>query len=461
MMSPLQKSAFFIATTLLALCISTTVQAQSTGANSAPPPSASQFIPFSVPTTKMQPVSAGVSTDDTAINLNQSLDKSLTQSPRMAGVRASLGIARSAYAQATVMPNPGFYISNTYHNAYFFGASIPVEPPWKLCFRLLVAKRQVEQVRLDILRNMWLFRGEVRRRYAELVIAEELVRERAKLRDLADRIVNSSAVAFDSGNVPNLDVRRAKLAFIQAKMDFRQAEIQASQAREQLNILMGEQAGAALSVKGLPEINDTKAKSELLPNFKKQYPDRLKLTETALTNRLELKIARQAIAVNKANKLNTIGNILPTPRFVVGKALEVNPPFPGPSQHVGFFQAYIDAPVFNFQQGDLAKFKATGLQLELDLKSQENQIAAQVSLAYHKMVAARERIRDFISEALPESEAVTQISKHGYDLGQIDLNTLLDTQRANIQMKTQYYDAVLNYQLAVNDLEQSIGIILD
>ena len=74
----------------------------------------------------MQPVAAGVSTDDTAINLNQSLDKSLTQSPRMAGVRASLGIARSAYAQATVMPNPGFYISNTYHNSYFFGASIPV-----------------------------------------------------------------------------------------------------------------------------------------------------------------------------------------------------------------------------------------------------------------------------------------------------------------------------------------------
>lgn len=459
-MSPLKKSASFIATILLALSMPTTVQAQSTGATSAPP-SASQFIPFSVPTTKMQPVSAGVSTDDAAINLNQSLDKSLTQSPRMAGVRASLGIARSAYAQATVMPNPGFYISNTYHNSYFFGASIPVEPPWKLCFRLLVAKRQVEQVRLDILRNMWLFRGEVRRRYAELVIAEELVRERAKLRDLADRIVSSSAVAFDSGNVPNLDVRRAKLAFIQAKMDFRQAEIQASQAREQLNILMGEEAGATLSVKGLPDINDAKATSELLPNFKKQYPSRLKLTETALTNRLELKIARQAIAVNKANKLNTVGNILPTPRFVVGKALEVNPPYPGPSQHIGFFQAYIDAPVFNFQQGDLAKFKATGQQLELDLKSQENQIAAQVSLAYHKMVAARERIHDFISEALPESEAVTLISKHGYDLGQIDLNTLLDTQRANIQMKTQYYDAVLNYQLAVNDLEQSIGIILD
>ncbi len=424
-------------------------------------PQPSQFIPFSVPTTKMPMEQATVSATET-LSLGQSLDKSLAESPRMSGVRATLGIAKSAYAAATALPNPGIYTSNVFHNNYLIGASIPFEPPWKLAFRLLVAKRQVDQVRLEILKSMWLFRGQVRTAYVQLVIAEELVKSRLELRDLAQRIVDSTQVQFDNGNVPGLDIRRARLAQIQAKMDYKQAQIQIYQNREQLNLIMGADASAPLAVQKLPDVHDKNLTSELLPNFNRQYPTRERLVQMAMESRLELKIAKQAIAVNKANRLNTIGNILPTPRFVVGKALELNPPNPpGPSQHVAFFQGYIDAPLFNFQQGDLAKFKATGIQLELDLKAQENIIAGQVSLAYHKMLAARERIHDFIVEALPESEAVNVISKRGYDIGQIDLNTLLDAQRSNIQMKTQFCDAVLNYQLALNELEQAVGTTLD
>jgi len=58
---------------------------------------------------------------------------------------------------------------------------------------------------------------------------------------------------------------------------------------------------------------------------------------------------------------------------------------------------------------------------------------------------------------LPEADAVATISKHGYELGQLDLNTLLDAQRVNIQTKSQFFDAVLTYQLALNDLEQATG----
>ncbi len=88
-------------------------------------------------------------------------------------------------------------------------------------------------------------------------------------------------------------------------------------------------------------------------------------------------------------------------------------------------------------------------------------IAGQVSLAYHKVLAARQRLRTFSEEALPEATNVGNIAKHGYELGQLDLNTVLDAQRATVQTQTQFFDAVLAYQLALNDLEQATGAPLN
>lgn len=437
------------------------IPAQTTqpGSESTPTaPGASQFIPFSVPTTRLQPNTAPTVSTQELYTLTKSLDTSLSNSPRLSGVRALLGVAKANYAQATVMPNPGIYIANNYGNSYLFGASIPVEPPWKLYFRLLVAKRQLEQTKLDILRQLWLFRGEVRRNYVQLVMAEEMSRARRELMELANRICDASKTQYDAGNAPGLDVHRAKLAYIQAKMDCEQADIQVAQTKEQMNLLMGRKPDAPVSVPALPGIQATE-NNELLPDFNHQFPNREQLVETALKNRMELKVAQQAISVNEANLKNAIGNIIPTPRFVTGKVVERNPPS-GPTTQNAFFQAYIDTPILNVQQGDIARFKAMRAQLKLDRESQENQIAGQVSLAYHRVLAARQRLKTFQQEALPESESVAKISAHGYEIGQLDLNTLLDSQRANIQTKSQYFDAVLAYQLAFNDLEQAIGVPL-
>jgi len=371
----------------------------------------------------------------------------------MSGVRALLGVAQAGYAQASVMPNPGIYIANNYGNSYNLGASIPIEPPWKLYFRLLIAKRQVEQTRLEIARTMWQFRGEVRKAYATFVTSEELKTTRLSVRELSEKILGACKTQYDQGSVPGLDVRRAKLAWIQAKMDADQAQIQVNQSREQLNLIMGKDPDAEVKA---PPLELKGAGSELLPDFAKEFPKRAQLVQMAKQNRLELKIAQAAILTNEANLKNAYGNVIPTPRFVTGKVTESNPPT-GPKTNRAFFQAYIDTPVFNLNQGDIAKFKALSRQLKLDLAGQQNQVDGQVDLAYNKVLAARQRLKTFTEEALPEADAVGSISKHGYELGQLDLNTLLDAQRANIQTKSQFFNAVLSYQLALNDLEQAIG----
>jgi len=373
----------------------------------------------------------------------------------MASVRALLGVAKAGYAQASVLPNPGIYIANNYLNSYLLGASIPFEPPWKLYFRLLIAKRQVEQTKLEILRTMWQFRGEVRKAYAAFVIAEEMQKARLQVKELSEKILNASKAQYDQGSVPGLDVRRARLAFIQAKMDAEASDIQLHQSTEQLNLIMGNPPDTPITTEPL-EIGGKGTGGDLLPDYSKDLPTRDTFVAKAKENRLELQIAKAAILTNQANLKNAYGNAIPTPRFVTGRVVETNPP-DGPKTKAPFFQAYVDAPILNFNQGDIAKFKALEKQLKLDLAGQQNQIYGQVSLAYYRVIAARQRLKTFTDEALPEAQAVGDISKHGYELGQLDLNTLLDAQRSNIQTKSQYFDAVLAYQLALNDLEQAVG----
>ena len=430
-----------------------------------PPAEPAQLIPFGVPVSKVESVKSV--SNSGLLTLSGSLDSSLAQSPRMSGVRALLGVARANYFQASVLPNPGIYIANNYGNSYNTGVSIPVEPPWKLVFRLLIAKRQVEQTKLEIARSLWQFRAEVRRTYVAYATAKQTLVAREQMHSLSEKIVASSQTQYDKGSVPKLDVHRAQLARIQAKMDLEQASIALAQAREQLNFVMGRDPDAALNTPALLKDEGLSAdftkgadfsqnKGELLPDFTRELPSRAVLVTTAQSSRLELKIARAAIATNTANLRNAYGNVLPTPRFVTGRVIEANPPT-GPKTRNGFFQAYIDAPIFNVNQGDIARFKAMEKQLKLDLSAQENQVAGQVSLAYHKVLAARQRLHTFMDEALPEAGKVSSISRHGYELGQLDLNTVLDAQRAAILTQSQFFDAVLNYQLAVNDLEQATG----
>ena len=336
-----------------------------------------------------------------------------------------------------------------------------MEPPWKLVFRLLIAKRQVEQTKLEIARSLWQFRAEVRRTYVAYATAQQSLVARQQMHSLSQKIVASSQTQYDKGSVPKLDVHRAELARIQAKMDLEQAAIALAQSREQLNFVMGRDPDAKLNTPALLKDEGLSSdfnqnKGELLPDFSKELPSRAVLVTTAQDNRLELKIARATIATNTANLRNAYGNVLPTPRFVTGRVIEANPPS-GPKTRNGFFQAYIDAPIFNVNQGDIARFKALEKQLKLDLSAQENQVSGQVSLAYHKVLAARQRLRTFMEEALPEASKVSSISRHGYELGQLDLNTVLDAQRAAILTQSQFFDAILNYQLAVNDLEQATG----
>lgn len=143
----------------------------------------------------------------------RALNEMLLSGPRAAALRAQLGISKAAYAQATVLPNPSIEFDNGYAElSYWFGITVPIEPPWKLVLRLLAAKANVGTAVLQMQQSLWALRGECRRAYTEYVIAAESEVMMRELAELTRQLALVAQKRFQAGDVARLDVYKAELA---------------------------------------------------------------------------------------------------------------------------------------------------------------------------------------------------------------------------------------------------------
>lgn len=393
------------------------------------------------------------------VGLVEAFDEALTKHPRVASVRAQLGIAKSLYAQALTFPNPSIlvYQGMRAEQTYQRGVSIPIEPPWKVVTRLISAKQQLKQSDLQIMNQLWLLRLDVRRAFMEVVVAQETAQTLSDLKSVSSTLLNVAQKRFQAGDVPELDVLKARLATSQADLDYNQGLRRVIQAKQQLNIMLGRNFEEGISVQRLPILKAKVETNDLLPDFNKPIPPVAEYVKQALKDRLDLKVTEQQIKANQAGRTNAIGNIMPNFQMNVGNSSTGNPPT-GPKIKNGYFIGISqEVPITNWQQGDIANFNATIKQLKFELVSQHNVITGQVAAAYQKLVAARDRIKTYRDHVLDDSNEVVRLARRSYEVGQSDITSTLAAQHDNITIQSQYLDAVQAYQQAFADLEQAIG----
>lgn len=414
------------------------------------------------PTTPTVPAVTGDGTSTPAegpvMTVKQALNQGLLRSPRMAAVRATLQIQRAGYLQATQMPNPALLRDEGYiaEQTTRMGVQTIYEPPWKLAFRMLIQKRQMRASKLDILNQMWLFRNDIRRIYTEAVVAQETYQTLSELAALAARLQDVSTKRFQAGDVPELDVLKSRLMASQTQIEREFGFRRLGRAKQQLNIIMGSNLETPVSIPHLPPFQLRAQKSELLPDFDKPVPQLQDLIQSALANRLELKLIKQNITVAKAQLYNSYGNIVPNPSVATGRSITGNPPT-GPKLNGFFVSLNFELPVLSFQQGEIARLNATIKQYYRQYQAQENVVTGEVSAAYNSLIAARERIRVYQDHVLADSLEVARLAQRSYEVGQSDITATIAAQQANVQIQSQYLDAVSGYQKAFTDLEQAVG----
>jgi outer membrane protein TolC len=395
-----------------------------------------------------------------SLSVVDALDEALLNSPRAAAIRANLGIARSNFAYATVLRNPYFFFDRGLiaEAERRIGPTFTWTPPWQTAFDLLVAKRQVDQAKLEILRDLWGLRADVRRAYTDAVIAQETATATENLVTLANQTLEVTRRKFQAGGAPEFDALKAQLALEQAELDLKQVRQRVIKTHQHLNLLLGRMPKQPLKIPSLESAKTgTKDKRNyFLPNLNEDVADLDVFIEQAKKSRWELTVIGQQIKVNKANLKNSYSNIIPIPQLILGQSVSGNQPT-GPKLNADFFTVNAEMPFTNFQQGDIAKFKAMGKQLGWQLESQKNQVYTEIADAYNDLVTFRDRIRLYQEHVLFDSEEAARLSRRSYQVGFTDITGVIQAQQANFQIQLQYLADVQSYQQAFIALEQSVG----
>lgn len=444
---------------LLTAPVATTAQAKPTDQSVVAQNSATPLnVPLRGPLT--EPVSMG-----------QAMSETLMQSPRAASLRLQLGIAKSNLIRATEMPNPNLFMDNGYRAefTYRYGFSVPIEPPWKMVLRIIAAKKQIKLVDLEIAKALWALRGDIRRAYTEVLVGQERYETFKELADLYQVLQATADKRWRAGDVARVDVYRAELAYTQAAISLDQASTELTRAKQSLNVLLGRRHELEINIPRLESMSfQLKAeKLSYLPDLETALPALDQLVSKAYDHRLEIKIVDQSIQSNQANLKLSYGNILPTPAIGVGSSV-VNGPGLSPDAtamtknnfHGFFFQTFVDLPVFNFQQGDISKYRSTIAQLRAERMTQRNIVEQDVVQAYQALIVQRRKIQTYQDKALSRSAEIARLVQKSYQVGETDITSALQAQQANVQIRNDYLDAIKAYELAYTDLEQSIGTTL-
>lgn len=399
------------------------------------------------------------------LSIFEALDRALVKSPRAAALRSLLPVTQSEMARATQVDSPtwtydfGVAAEQTRRT----GAVVNFEPPWKLVFRLLAAKRLVEQTKQELLSQLWSLRAEVRLAYTEVVVAQETLETLNSLYDLAHRLMDVSSKRFQAGDVPELDMLKARLAESQYDVERRVGLRRVIRAKQQLNVIMGRKPETPLQIPRLPPFLTTAdiakaagARNILLPNFDQRIAALEYYLDLSMKHRYELAALDRQIAVNKAQLRNTYGNIFPTPQMWMGSSQVGNPPT-GPRLSAYYFGVSVPSNLTNFQQGDIAKFKAVARQLKYQNGALRNVITSEVSSAYNNVLAARQKLRIYQEHVLADSYEVARLARRSYEVGQSDITSTIQAQQNNVQIRTQYLEAIQLYQQAFTELERACG----
>jgi len=400
------------------------------------------------------------------MSIFHSLDEALAKSPRAAAIRALFPVAKSEFMRATEQASPQFNKDSgvAAEQTFRTGTIITVEPPWKLVFRLIVAKKFVDQQKLDLMADLWRLRAEVRRTYTEVVVAQETLETQASLYDLAHTLRVVTEKRFQAGDVPELDLLKARLAESQYDVERLVAERRVIRAKQQLNVILGRKTEAPITIPRLPAFlgeakNAVQTKHPLLPDFSR--PERPLDAFIALSNkyRYELKSLDQQLLVNKANLQRTYGNMVPNVQYWTGNSNTYNLPS-GPRLSAYYFGVNMPTNLTDFGQGDLAKFKALARQLNYQVGSQRNIIIGEVSSAYNNLLAARQKLQNYEEHILHDSFEVARLARRSYEVGQSDITSTLQTQQNNVLIRSLYLQAIQLYQDAFTELEMACGIPL-
>ena len=386
---------------------------------------------------------SGQTPPPTALTLQAAIDRALVSNPAIAAARARRAVGTAGIAVARERLNPEARIElerETPTQAY--GLAVPLELGGRRDRRIAVGEAALETAEAEIAQTIAEVRGQVRRAYFDRLIAELRLAQTGELRMLAARLRDTAQQRFDAGDAPRLEVLQAELSLAEADNQAVAAQARTEAARVALNAVLGLPLTTAIAL--ATSIDEAAA-----PDGETALA-RARTANTALAV-LDRRLAEQRARIALARSLQTPDV---TPEATITRGAE-------PEFSTGWRAAIgITVPLMTRHRAGVLLEEATLAQLTIERDAILARVTGEVTSAAVIAEAGRQQYLRYQQQIVPRAIEVERLAEDAYRLGETGIGPYLLALQTSRDIRLRALDAASEFQNALTDLEQAVGVPL-
>jgi cobalt-zinc-cadmium efflux system outer membrane protein len=393
------------------------------------------------------------------VSIQQAVAEAIENNPGLIAERAGIPVAETALITAGLRPNPVVSASADHLDALGTGFNevngagpseyaLRVDVPWergrKRELRLDAASYQERIVRLRIADSIRRLTLDVTLACIDVLEAKaKLALARENLQSL-ERLVTLNETRLKDGAIAPVELTRSRVAMLQFRGSVKTAELALATARTRLEAVLGRKPGEATI-----DIADS-----LKAPLPERSPDLAQVQQTALGARPDV----QAIQLDQARSQAELRLQIAQGKidYTYGAEFRRQQGINGTGNSLGFFFS-APLPLFNRNQGEIARVRAEQEQLKRSLDSQQAQVASEVTTAWQEYETARSLVAEIERDLIGPSQQARDTTTYVYQAGATSLVDVLDAQRAFNETMSAYYGAQADYRRAAGRLTAAVG----
>jgi cobalt-zinc-cadmium efflux system outer membrane protein len=390
------------------------------------------------------------------INLDQAIGLALQHNHALQAARTTIQQSEAQEVTANLRPNPvlsGDYSFVPVFSPSFFGvpasqAPLPQEGDANLAYtlelwhkrqaRLTAARDQSAVTRSLVADNERSLTFEVASQFVSVLLAESTFDfAQQDLKSFQDT-VDIAAARYKAGDTSEGDYLKIKLQLLQFQTDVSTAQLTKIQALAALRQLVG--------FESVPDQFDVEGQLEYLP-VRIGLDD---LKALALRFRPDLRAAQQSVVGTQSQYRLAKANGKPdlTPQLGWSHAA---------GEHTLNFGLSIELPIFNRNQGEVARTRYTITQSQELASEAGQQVLTDVVNAYAAMHTSDQIVQFYRGGYADAAKKSLDISEYAYHRGAAGLLDFLDAERTYRANQLAYRQALATHMTALEQTRQAVG----
>lgn len=378
----------------------------------------------------------------------------LAFNPELRAFREERGVAQGELVEAGLYPNAQLQVRALHaersKSEVFDVTGVWAPPrPFEIGKREERAQARVESVRAEICAREWQLATDARRAFVTFVAAEEQLKIAAVGLELRQRIERFVRDRREHGDASLVDVNQILIERVSVEREQIAAQNERNRARLELNRVLGAPPHLELPIAGAGALALREGALELEP-----------LLAVMIERRPDLRAAKQEYL--QAESSVDLAYIARTPWVYFGPSYEREATEgPGFQDRLGVSLGFVNLPVANVNQGQIAITEARRAQLGERFRALVHHARAEVAEALRNVHGQRRLIRMFQETIQPALEENAKLTEAGLEMHEFNLVQLITTQELVLRNRREFVKAELEYRRAVFDLERALGAHLE